>query len=145
VAVRVLLLAVATVLGCIACGSGSPSPTPIGLVEVRVLLARNGITTLSAVSGDSACPAQSLQDNALHLTVTTATDPAPRDLFLYLFRQRYFAGTAAAMDACVADYAASAGEARVERIDSTPYRAIGIGWSGELRRALESALREAGR
>lgn len=130
-------------LGSVACGSGNASPTPIGLVELRVLLARDGVTTLAAVSGGSACPGQALADNALHLTVTVPSDPTPRDLYLYLFRARDFERTGATMDACVAELGAARRGQTISRLDVAPYRALGLDWSADLSRAVETALREA--
>ncbi len=104
-----------------------------------------GVTTLTAVSGASACPDQALNDNALALSVTTASDPAPRDVFLYLFRPRLFEETAAVMDACAADYQAASSGASISRLDVAPFRALGADWSDELRTSVELAMEVAAR
>jgi hypothetical protein len=138
--VRVALIAALANAGC---GSAGASPTPLGLTELRVLLARHGVTTLSAVSGDSACPERALSDNALHLTVRTASDRTPRDLYLYLFRTRDFDATETTMDACLADLSTARPGSRITRIDAAPYRALGADWSSDLQRAVETALGDA--
>ncbi len=138
-----LIAALVPALAIAACGSAGASPTPLGLTELRVLLARDGVTTLSAVSGDSGCPDRPLSDNALHLTVTTASDRTPRDLYLYLFRARDFDATKATVDDCFADISAARPGARIARIDVAPYRALGVDWSADLHRAVETALAEA--
>ncbi len=104
-----------------------------------------GVTTLTAVSGASACPDQALNDNALALSVTTASDPEPRDVFLYLFRPRLFEETAAVMDACAADYQAASSDASISRLDVAPFRALGADWSDELRTSIELAMEVAAR
>ncbi|MBA3308426.1 MAG: hypothetical protein H0T04_07045, partial [Chloroflexi bacterium] len=68
---RPLVLAVSLA----ACAGSAPSPTPASLVSLRGEMALLGVTTLTAVSGASACPDQALNDNALALSVTTASDP----------------------------------------------------------------------
>lgn len=137
------MVALLTALAIAACGSTSASPTPVGLTELRVLLARYGVTTIAAVSGESACPERALSDNALHLTVTTASDRVPRDLYLYLFRSREFGATEATMDGCSADLTAARPQARITRFDAAPYRALGADWSPDLQRAVETALSDA--
>jgi len=104
-----------------------------------------GVTTLTAVSGASACPDQALNDNALALSVTTASDPQPRDVFLYLFRPRLFEETAAVMDACAADLQAASPDATISRLDVAPFRALGADWSDELRTSVELAMEVAAR
>lgn len=138
-----LVVLVAALFGSVACGSGGPSPTPMSLVELRVFLARDSVTTLTAVSGQSVCPRQALSDNALHLTVTVPSDPVARDLYLYLFRLRDFERTGATMDACVADAVSTRPGATVSRLDVAPYRALGLDWSAELEEAVEGALHDA--
>lgn len=104
-----------------------------------------GVTTLSAVAGASACPEQALHDNAIALSVTTASDPEPRDVYLYLFRPRSFEETAEVVDACAADYQAASPGSTITRLDVAPYRALGADWSDELRASMESAMQVAAR
>jgi hypothetical protein len=98
-----------------------------------------GITTLSAVAGASACPEQALHD------VTTASDPEPRDVYLYLFRPRSFEETAAVVEACAADYEAASPGSKIARLDVAPYRALGADWSDHLSDSVEQAMQVAAR
>lgn len=126
-----------------ACGAaGPPSPTPGDLTILRTALVRNGVTTLSTVSGESACPGRSLDDNAVHLTVALGDATQPRDLFLYLFRAREFDGEQTEMDGCASAYVADNPGSLVSRIDRAPYRALGAGWSSALNAAIDAALLE---
>lgn len=138
---RASLLALAA-LALLACGT-VPSPTPGSILVIRDELSRRGVMILSAESGASACPGQPLNDNALHLSVTTEADPAPRDLYLYLFRAREFEATAAQMDDCVLEYESVQDQRPSHRIEAAPYRALGAAWSDYLQRAVDEALRAA--
>ncbi len=140
-AIRALLLT----LTVAACGGPAPTPAPASLVSLRGEMALLGVTTLSAVAGESACPAQPLHDNALALSVTTAADPEPRDVYLYLFRPRLFAESAAVMDACAADYESASPGATISRLEVAPFRALGADWSEELRSSVELAMEVAAR
>ncbi len=128
-----------------ACGTPVPSPTPASLVSLRGEMALLGVTTLAAVAGASACSDQALHDNALSLSVTTASDPEPRDVYLYLFRPRSFEATASAVDACAADYQATSPDSTITRLDVAPFRALGADWSHELRSSVEQAMQVAAR
>lgn len=108
-----------------------------------MFLARGGVTTLSAVSGDSVCPGQALADNALHLTVTGPSTVAPSELYLYLFRAREFERTEPQVDACEGEALAAHPGETITRLDVQPYRALGISLPADLRTAVQSALREA--
>jgi hypothetical protein len=130
-------------LSAAACGSPVPSPAPASLVSLRGEMALLGVTTVSAVAGESVCPEQPLYDNALALSVTTPYDPEPRDVYLYLFRPRLFEETAAVMDDCAAEYQATAPGATIDRLDVAPFRALGADWSDELRSSVESAMQVA--
>lgn len=132
-------------LSLAACGTPAPSPSPASLVSLRGEMALLGVTTLSAVAGGSACPEQPLKDNALALSVTTESDPEPRDVYLYLFRPRSFEETSATMAACEAEFRASSPDVAIDRIDVAPFRALGAGWSDELRNSVEQALQVAAR
>ena len=138
--VRLVVLLALLGTGCGA--TASPTPTPGDLTDLRTALVRNGVTTLSAVAGESACPGRSLDDNAVHLTVALGDPTAPRDLFLYLFRAREFDGEGAEMDGCAAVYVAANPGAPVSRIERAPYRALGAGWSHALNAAIDAALAE---
>jgi hypothetical protein len=70
-----------------------------------------------------------------------------RDYEIYLFRWRRAGDYEAAADSfarCVGDHAAENSAVNVEMVDLSPWRAYGAGWSDELRRAVDGALRAAG-
>ncbi len=140
-----LTLLLALSLAASGCGITAPTPAPASLVSLRGEMALLGVTTLSAVAGASACPDHPLHDNALALSVTTASDPEPRDVYLYLFRPRDFEQTGPTMDACTTDYQASSPDATISRVDVAPFRALGADWSDELRASVESAMQVAAR
>jgi hypothetical protein len=121
----------------VACGA-APSPTPGDVLAVRDELTVRGVRLTSAVSGESACPSQPLSDNVLHLTVELGGG-TQGDVYLYLFRSRLYEETDAQMDACVEEYARTAGTV-VDRVDVAPYRAIGAGWDEATRTAVREAL-----
>ncbi len=133
------------VLGVAGCGGPAPTPAPASLVSLRGEMALLGVTTLSAVAGQSACPDQPLHDNALALSVTTAADPEPRDVYLYLFKPRSFEETSAVVDACASDYADTSPGAIISRLEVAPFRALGAGWSDDLRSSVEQAMQVAAR
>ncbi len=138
---RRLVAIVSFIITTTACGgTGAPTPTPGDLTALRSALTRHGLMTISAVSGESACPG-SLTDNAFHMSVSLGEGEA-RDLFIYLFRAREFEATAAEMEACTSAYARANAGAPVSRIDRAPYRALGAGWSQELYAAVDAALRD---
>jgi hypothetical protein len=127
----------------VACGGPVPTPSPGDSGSVRNALVRNGVTLVTAVSGETACDDAGLAGNSLRLRLTVPGDPEPRDAYLHVFRPRDFERSAAAIDACAAAYAGEVGAATVERLDVAPYRVIGSSWSPALREAIEAALREA--
>ncbi len=139
--IRALLLAMTLA----ACGGPGPTPAPASLVSLRGEMALLGVTTLTAVAGQSACPDQALHDNALALSVTTASDPEPRDVYLYLFKPRSFEETSAVVDACMGEYEDASPGATISRLDVAPFRALGAGWSDELRSSVEQAMQVAAR
>lgn len=139
------ILAALFALSVVACGGPAPTPAPASLVSLRGEMALLGVSTLTAVAGQSACPDQALHDNALALSVTTASDPEPRDVYLYLFKPRSFQETSAVVDACVSDYEEASPSATISRLDVAPFRALGADWSDELRSSVEQAMQVAAR
>jgi hypothetical protein len=112
--------------------------------DLVAAIVRHGATVTATVPGDSACDDPSLVANALRLTVTDPGDgAASRDVWLYSFRERSWAGSQAPVDACQAEFEAAHPDATVTRIDIPVYRAFGADWSEELVHALEAAIGEA--
>ena len=144
--VRVLMGATSAVALLAACGSvvGSPPlPTPGGYTEIFESWALNGIAVHERTSGDPGCGDQSLADNAVHVVVSLPPDPSPRDVYLFHFRNRVrWADAGPLVDACQAAFEAISARAGgpVSRIDVSPYRAYGDGWTPELEGALKRGL-----
>ncbi len=106
-------------------------------------ITRRGATVTATVSGDTGCSDATLTDNALHLTVTTATDSTPRDVYIFTFRSTKFDASAAPIDACQAAWAQAHPGMNVTRLDIAPYRAFGADWSPSLSSTITAALTEA--
>jgi hypothetical protein len=121
----------------------TPSYHPGEGRDLVAAIVRHGATVTATVPGDSACDDPSLVANAMRLELTDPGDGAARDVWLYSFRERSWAGSEAPVDACQAAFEAANPGATVTRIDIPVYRAFGAGWSHELVHALEAAIAEA--
>jgi hypothetical protein len=121
----------------------TPSYHPGEGRDLVAAIVRHGATVTATVPGDSACDDPNLIANAMRLAVTDPGDGAARDVFLYSFRERSWAGSEAPVDACQAEFEAAHPGAAVTRIDIPVYRAFGAGWSEDLVHALEAAITEA--
>jgi hypothetical protein len=133
------------VVGCASGAVSSPLPTPGGYTEIFEAWALNGISVHERTSGDPGCGDRSLADNAVHVVISMPPDDEPRDVYLFRFRNNVrWADAAPLVDTC--QHAFEAISARtggpVERIDVSPYRAFGDGWTPEERAALERGLAE---
>ncbi len=136
-----LLAACATLLaGCY--NLAQPSFHPGNARQLLTAIARRGVEARAMV-GDSACQDPSLIENAIHLTTTVASDPVPRDVWIYAFRAKGWDATKAAVDACQAEYATANAGATITRLDIPVYRAFGADWSQELTAAVTDGLTEA--
>ena len=146
--VRVLVRATGAVALLAGCGSvvaSPPLPTPGGYTEVFEAWALNGVSVHERTSGDPGCGDQSLADNAVHVVVTMAPDDQPRDVYLFRFRNTVrWADAGPVVDACQGIFEAISARAGgpVSRMDVSPYRAFGDGWSPELQAALARGLAE---
>ena len=142
---RSLLFAFAA-LALTACGSvvtTMPLPTPADAIGIFEQWALRGVAVHERTSGDPGCPDPSLDDNALHVVVSMGAGGERRDVYLFRFRNRVrWADGTPAVDACKGQYEARSARVGgpVERVDVSPYRAFGDGWSPELRAAIESGL-----
>lgn len=145
---RVLLCAAGALVALAGCGSGvasPPQPTPGGYTEIFEAWALNGVTVYARTSGDPGCGDQSLADNAVHVVVSMPPDDEPRDVYLFRFRNSVrWADAQPLIDACQSTFEAISARAGgpVSRIDISPYRAFGDGWTRELQAALERGLAE---
>lgn len=137
-------LAVALILA--GCGSGSatlPSPTPADDIGIFEQWALAGVTVFGRTSGDAGCDDQTLDNNAIHVTVALGAYAPLRDVYLFRFRNRVrWADSGLLVDACQAQFEARSARVGgpVERVDVSPYRAFGDGWSPGLRVALLAGL-----
>lgn len=125
-------------------GSAGPSATPGGAPEVLAALARRGITVRNTVGGDPGCSDASLAGNALHVTVTLEGEAAPKEVYLFVFRDRDFAGSSGPVEACAAEIVRRTGQG-VGRVEAAPFRALGTGWTTDFQALLAESLREAAR
>jgi hypothetical protein len=136
-AVAALLLA--------ACGGERPGPTPADRQGIFEELARRGATVSDIVSGDSGCGDPALAGNATHFRLTVPGASGRADVYLFTFKNRpFYERGASAVDACQRAYEARSARAggRVERIDVSPYRAFGDGWTPGLRSFLQATMQD---
>ena len=144
-----LVTAASVVLLLTACGTGAvpspPLPTPGGYTEIFEAWALNGISVHERTSGDAGCGDPSLSDNAVHVVVSMTPDDELRDVYLFRFRNSVrWADAAPLVDACQGAFEAISARTGgpIARIDVSPYRAFGDGWTPELQAALERGLSE---
>jgi hypothetical protein len=120
-----------------------PSYHPGDARQVLLAISRHGVSVSSSVDGQSACADPGLIGNALHLRGSVASDPTPRDIWIYTFKSNKWDGSQPAVDACQTAYASTAPAAKITRLDIPTYRAFGADWSPELADAIRNALTEA--
>jgi len=141
----VLVLSISLALA----GCGAPDralATPQDNAGLLQTLAQHGVTVLSQTSGDPGCSDPALVANAVHWRVTISSDPRPRDLYVFRFLDHAaFLAGAAAVDTCQAEFTARATRAggTVTRLDVSPWRVFGDGWSSDLAAILQAALTAA--
>ncbi|MGH2407321.1 MAG: hypothetical protein ACRDF7_04465 [Candidatus Limnocylindrales bacterium] len=139
-------LALALGLLLAGCGSGSatmPPPTPADDLGIFAQWALDGVSVFGRTSGDPGCDDATLVDNAIHVVVSLGAYDSHRDVYLFRFRDSVrWADGGAAVDACRGQFEARSARAggAVERVDVSPYRAFGDGWSPALRGALLAGL-----
>jgi hypothetical protein len=134
------MMAAGLLAGCYS--FAQPSHHPGDARDLLVAIARRGVEA-EAVVGASACSDPGLIPNAIQLRATVPSDPVTRDVWIYAFRSKGWESTAAAVDACQAEFAAAHPTARLTRLDIPVYRAFGADWSGELTNAVRDGLAEA--
>jgi hypothetical protein len=132
--------------GCGSVGGTMPPPTPAGANGIFEQWALRGITTYTRTSGDPGCQDRDLDDNAVHVVVSLGLTGERRDVYLFHFRNRVrWADGKPAVDACQGQFEARSARVggAVERLDVSPYRAFGDGWSAALKAALQAGLEVA--
>ncbi len=120
-----------------------PSFHPGDAQQVLSAIARRGVSVQASTAGESACQDPGLIPNSVHLRGTVASDAAPRDIWIYTFREKYWGASQALVDACQAAFQAANPAAVVTRIDIPTYRAFGADWSPELADSIRGGLTEA--
>jgi hypothetical protein len=143
---RLALLLPAVLLAVAACGPiGRPPNTPMGRSGVFEQIAVEGGTITSITSGDPGCDSEELAGNAVRVRVR-APSGTDADVYLTTYRNRpFWEAAVTASDACVAELAQRAGApaSAVGRLDISPYRAWGTGWTAELTQLLQRAMTTA--
>jgi hypothetical protein len=145
--VRAAALLGAAALLVVGCGAPDPAiATPQDNVGLIQTMAQHGLTVLSQTSGDPGCSEPGVVANAVHWRVSVASDPTPRDLYMFRFLDHAaFVAAGAEVYTCQAEFTAGhqrAGGA-VTRLDVSPWRAFGDGWSADLTASLTAALKAA--
>ncbi len=120
-----------------------PSFHPGDARQVMSAIARRGVDIETTTAGESACPDPGLVPNSMRLRGSVASDPVQRDVWIYTFREKSWASSEAAVDACQAAFQASHPGSVITRIDIPTYRAFGADWSTELTDSVRSGLKEA--
>ncbi len=120
-----------------------PSFHPGDARQVMSAIARRGVDIETSTAGDSACDDPALVPNSIHLVGTVASDPTPRDIWIYTFREKGWDATQAPVDACQSAYQTAHPDALVTRIDIPVYRVFGADWSQELIDSVRGGLTEA--
>jgi len=144
---RAIGLLVAGVLLAAACGQPDPAlATPQNNVGLVQTMAQHGLIVVSQTSGDPGCSEPGVVANAVHWRVMASTDAAARDVYIFRFLDRAaFLAAASEVDACQAEFTASQTRfgGAVTRLDISPWRVFGDGWSADLRASLTAALTSA--
>jgi cytochrome c556 len=140
----VRLLALVALLALAACGGERPGPTPADRQGIFEELARRGGTVSEIVAGDPGCRDPDLAGNAVRFSLTVPDTSKAAHVYLFTFKNRpFFERAKPAVDACQGAFEARSARTGgpVERIDVSPYRAFGDGWSPGLRIFLEATMR----
>ena len=143
----VVLPALAAVLVLAGCGTPDKAvATPQDNAGLLQTLAQHGVTVLSQTSGDPGCTVASVVPTAIHWRVTVKTDPTPRDVYVFRFLDHaaWLAGQAD-VDTCQGQFEAGSRRAGgpVTRLDISPWRLFGDGWSADLQATLKAAFTAA--
>lgn len=137
-------LLLATVLLLASCYNfAQPSFHPGNARQVVAAISRRGVDVTTATAGDAACDDPGLVPNSMHLRASVDSDPTVRDVWIYLFREKSWAASGTAVDACQAAFQAANPDVVVTRVDVPTYRAFGADWSTELADSVRGGLKEA--
>jgi hypothetical protein len=127
--------------GCYSLAEPSFDPGDHRDVLQSILL--RGIVASEPVPGQTACDDHDLVGNSLYLTARLPEETEPRDVYVHMYREKYWDRSAEEVDGCQAIYAATNPDAQITRLDIPTYRIFGADWSEELTDELSKALEEA--
>jgi len=114
------------------------------MVDVLGELSAHGVTMTDTVAGDAGCVDQSLVDNARKLQVSFSPDG--KTYTVYLFRwlnNADYTEAGSAFDGCALEYQGAHSGSSVTKVDVSPWRAFGPGWTTDLQAAVSGALADA--
>lgn len=120
-----------------------PSFHPGNQRDVLQAILLRGIVASDPVPGKTACDDQDLVANTLYLSARMPDESEPRDVYIHMYREKWWSRSAEEVDACQAVYAAAHPGAEITRLDIPTYRIFGADWSEALTRELTRALEEA--
>ncbi|MFI5262150.1 MAG: hypothetical protein ACHQZR_06335 [Candidatus Limnocylindrales bacterium] len=144
-----LPVAAALAAAALLAGCGTPDKalaTPQDNAGLLQTMAQHGLTVVSQTSGDPGCSVATVVANAVHWRVTVKSDQTPRDVYIFRFLDHAaFLTGSADVDTCQGQFAASTTRAggAVTRLDVSPWRVFGDGWSADLQATLAAALTAA--
>jgi len=122
-----------------------PSFDPGDHRDILQTLLLRGIVVTEPVPGETACDDHDLVGNSLYLTARLPKEEEPRDVYVHMYREKWWDRSAEEVDECQATYAAAHPDSEITRLDIPTYRIFGADWSDELTAELTKALEEASR
>jgi hypothetical protein len=142
--VRLVALALAgsfAVSGCYTLAE--PSFDPGNRRDILQEIILRGIVASEPIAGATACDDRDLVGNTLHLTARMPDEEEARDVYIHIYREKYWEESIEEVDRCQAVYQAAHPDSVITRFDIPTYRVFGADWSDELAEQLMIALEEA--
>ena len=130
-------------------GCGTPDPalaTPQNNVGLVQTMAQHGLTVVSQTSGDPGCSEPGVVANAVHWRVMASTDAAPvtcTSSASWITPPSWPAPRRSTPARPSSRPAQTRAGGAVTRLDISPWRVFGDGWSADLRAGLTAALTAA--
>jgi len=126
-------------------GLTEPSFDPGDHRDILQTILLRGIVATEPIAGETACDDHDLVGNSLYLTARMPEEEEPRDVYIHMYREKWWDRSAEEVDECQATYAAARPDSEITRLDIPTYRIFGADWSDELTDELTKALEEASR
>jgi hypothetical protein len=126
-------------------GLTEPSFDPGDPRDVLHSIVMRGIVATEPIPGETACDDHDLVGNSLYLTARMPEEEEPRDVYIHMYREKWWDRSEEEVDECQATYAAAHPDSEITRLDIPTYRIFGADWSEELTEELTKALDEASR